>query len=292
MLKRNLLFIFTFFFFVFLVLFVVLKFEKQQDKIFFSYPKWDIYFAQEKVPIDGAHYFNKKRFDNEFTISGNSLYQFYLYIKRYPVFMPYIEEMLAQKWIPNDFKYLPIAESALREDVVSPAWAAWVWQFMPETGKQYGLIVNDFVDERYNFKKSTHAAIAYIETLYERFWNRTLVAAAYNRWENAIQEALETQKVDSYYDLYLNEETSRYVFRIVAIKYLVEWYFEKKPLIDKFIGWVYSPPETETIRVWKIDNLLDWSIENGYNYRDIKLLNPWILQNSLPEGQWEIIVLL
>lgn len=291
MLKKNILFVCLFCIWIIGAMLLALQIQKQEDKIFFSYPQWDIYFSGERVPLDEKWYFNRQRFDKEFTISGNNLYQFYLYVKRYPVYIPYIEKKLQQSGIPDDFKYLAIAESALRDDVVSSAGAGGIWQFMPETGKQYGLQVNDFVDERYNFEKSTDAAIEYLSLLYEKFWNWTLAAAAYNRGENAIARALESQQVDNYYDLYLNEETSRYVFRILAIKYLIEWYFEKKSLIDKIVWWVYSIPETQVVQVSEIENLVSWCIENGYNYRDVKVLNPWILGNTLPEGEWNIKVL-
>lgn len=290
MLKKNIIFICVFLFGVIFVLLFVLQIKKQDDKIFFSYPVGKIYFSWEEVPLDGDNYFNKQRFDKEFTISWNNLYQFFLYIKRYPVYIPYIEQELAEAGIPDDFKYLAIAESALRDDVVSSAGAGGIWQFMPGTAKQYGLQVNEFVDERYNFEKSTQSAIEYLSFLHNKFNNWTLAAASYNRWENAIMKALNTQQVDNYYDLYLNEETSRYVFRIVAIKHLIEGYFEKKGVIDSIIGGVYKVPDTAEIRVSKIDNILEWSIENDYNYRDIRSLNPWILQDSLPEGDWKVKV--
>jgi len=291
MLKKNIFFTWLFFIGVISMIFLSLQLQRQDNKIFFSYPEWSIYFSWEEVPVDGDNYFNKQRFDKEFTISGNNLYQFYLYVKRYPIYIPYIEQKLKEAGIPDDFKYLAIAESALREDVVSSAGAAGVWQFMPETGKQYGLRVDENIDERYNFQKSTDAAIQYLLFLYRKFDDWALVAASYNRWENAIARALDSQQVDNYYDLYLNDETSRYVFRIVAIKYLIEWYFQKKPIIDGIIGGVYNKPDTVTIQTQGIENLLEWSIENDYNYRDIKILNPWILGDSIPSWDWEIIVL-
>jgi len=291
MLKKNIFFVLLFFVGILLTVIFVLQIQKQDDKIFFSYPTWGVYFAWEQVPLDENNYFNKQRFDKEFTISGNNLYQFYLYIKRYPLYIPYIEEELKKAGIPDDFKYLPIAESALRDDVVSHAGAGWIWQFVPETGKNYGLIIDEYVDERYNFEKSTQAAVRYLQVLHKKFDNWTLAAAAYNRWENGIQRALDSQKVDNYYELYLNEETSRYVFRIIAIKYLIEWYFEKKGIIDGIVGGIYKQPHTEVVSVEKIENLLDWSIENGHSYRDIRVLNPWILWQTLPQWEWSIRVL-
>ncbi len=264
---------------------------REEKNLVFSYPKWDIEFADEKIPISWRDYINKEKFDKEFLLSWDISYQFYLYIKRYPVYIPYIEEKLKEEWIPDDFKYLAIAESALREDVISNAWAWWIWQFMPETGKRFWLIINEYVDERFNFEKSTDAAINYLNILYDKFWNRTLVAAAYNRWEWWIKRALKEQWVSSYYDLYLNEETSRYVFRIVAIKYLIEDYFNKKWFIDSIVGGVYKKPDTEFISVDSVDNLVDWSKERWINYKLLRVLNPWILWDSLPDWEWEIKVL-
>jgi len=231
--SRKKIFIFLLFLIIFIGgFFLFFKKEEKTPNFIFSYPEESkINFAWEKVPLSWEYFYNKERFDKEFLISSNTLYQFYLYVKRYPLYIPYIEDKLKEHNIPDDFKYLAIAESALKNDVVSSAWAAWIWQFMPETAERFWLQVNDYVDERYNFEKSTDAAIAYFQKLYEIFWNRTLVAAAYNRWENGILRALEDQNVSSYYDLYLNEETSRYVFRILAIKYLIESYLNKKILL-------------------------------------------------------------
>ncbi len=279
---------------LFLIILLVLYISRStsiNDTLIFSYPAWTIRFADESVPMDGKNFDNKKRFDKEFILTSNNLYQFYLYVKRYPLYIPYISEELKKNNIPEDFVYLPIAESALREDVVSSAGAAWIWQFMPDTAREYGLIVDDAVDERYRFDASTQSAIAYLKDLYKKFWNWTLVAAAYNRWGNGLARDMESQGITNYYDLYLNNETSRYVFRILAIKYVMEDYFSKKEMIDTLIGGVYELPNTTTIEVWQIDDLQIWAQQNDYNYKDIKLLNPWIIGNTLPQGEWEITVL-
>ena len=269
------------------------QFKSWDDTLVFAYPDEIINFAWEELPINGAKwYYNKQRFDKEFLQSSNNLYQFYLYVKRYPLYIPYIEEKLSEAWIPDDFKYMPLAESALRNDVVSSAWAAWIWQFMPETAKRFGLQVDEYVDERYHFEKATEAAILYISELYKKFDNGALVAAAYNRWENGLARDMESQWIDNYYDLYLNEETSRYVFRIMSIKYVMKSYFERKDIIDKIIWWVYEKPDVTIIQVNEIDDLRIWAQVNNFNYRDIRILNRWIVWDSLPEGDWELSVLL
>ncbi len=264
---------------------------EQNSGIIFSYPWNDLEFAGEKLPNLDKNYFIKERFDKEFLNTSYNLYQFFLYVKRLPLYMWFIEKTLNDYNIPKDFKYLPIAESALRNDVVSSANAAWIWQFIPETAREYWLIVNEEIDERYNFEKSTLAACKYLDYLHSLFWNRTLVAASYNRWQNGIKSALEDQKVDNYYDLYLNEETSRYVFKILAIKYVILDYESKKNYIDKLIGWVYTEPKTEIIQVWKIDDLKKWSIEKWQSYQTIKTLNMWIRKDFLPDWNWEIKIL-
>lgn len=267
------------------------KNEMSKTSLIFTYPKWTLDFAWEPLPDLNQNYFVKERFDKEFLNTSYNLYQFFLYIKRLPLYMPYIQSELRENNIPLDFQYLPIAESALRNDVVSTAGAWWIWQFMPETAKEYWLIVNDQIDERYNFEKSTDAAMRYLSYLHTLFDDWTLVAASYNRGQNGIARALETQQVDNYYDLYLNEETSRYVFRILAIKYVLQDYYSKKSSIDSVIWWQYLTPKTQVIEVWKIDNLESWAKEIGQNYQVVKNLNQWILGNSLPEGNWEVTVL-
>lgn len=281
---------------IFLIVFIIFLNKKNNNSqltnsIIFSYPEEKLKFAWEFLPDFNENYIIKERFDKEFLNTSYNLYQFFLYVKRLPLYMDYIEKKLNEYNIPNDFKYLPIAESALRNDVISSAWRAWIWQFMPETAKEYWLIVNDIIDERYNFEKSTIAALKYINHLYSIFWNRTLVAASYNRWQNGIKKALKDQKVDNYYDLYLNEETSRYVFRILAIKYVLKDYETKKSYIDKIIGWTYKKPKIEIKKVWQIDDLKSWTKNNWQNYQTIKNLNMWIRKDFLPEWNWEIKIL-
>lgn len=248
----------------------------------------NIDFAWEKTPFDWNYYFNREKFEKELNISRYNVYQFILYHKREDLYFPIIEAKLKKWWIPDDFKYLAVAESALKNDALSDANAWWIWQFIPETGKRFWLTINDKIDERYNFEKETDAAIRYFQKLYKDFWNWTLVAAAYNRWENWIKKALDDQKVKSYYDLYLNDETSRYVYRILAIKYLMQnrySIFSKEELWDKF-----QSPKTKTIKVWKIDDLKKWAQENKLTYANIKQLNWWIIWDSLPEWEWDIKV--
>jgi len=278
-------------FFSLLAIFLFAKDTDENSWIIFKYPEEELRYWWVKVPTEWLDYLNKQRFDKEFLLTSNNLYQFYLYVKRYPVYIPYIEQKLLEAWIHEDLKYLPIAESALRDDVVSSAGAGGIWQFMPDTGRRYGLLVDEYVDERYHFEKSTWAAIQYLRDLYDIFWDWALVSAAYNRWENGLRRDMASQWIDNYFDLYLNEETSRYVYRIMAIKYVMQSYYENKSVIDRLIWWVHEIPDIELVSVWEISDLALWASNNDYTYKDIKILNRWILWNSLPEGDWEITVL-
>lgn len=248
----------------------------------------NINFAGENVSFEDKYYFNKEKFEKELSITRYNLYQFVLYHKREPIYLPIIEKKLKEAWIPDDFKYLAIAESSLKNDALSDSNAWWIWQFIPETGKRYWLIINENIDERYNFEKETDAAILFFKKLYEDFNNRTLVAAAYNRGENWLRRALDDQNVNSYYDLYINEETWRYVFRILAIKYLMQNRYEifnKEDLWEQF-----TPPKTKEIEIRDIASFKKYAQDNWYNYASLKQLNPWIIWDVIPAGVWKIKV--
>lgn len=204
------------------------------------------------------------------------------------MFKPYIDQKLRENWLPTDIFYLAVAESALRDTAVSTASAAGIWQFMPATAKGYGLRVDDLIDERYHFEKSTNAAIQYLKKAYEKFGNRTLAMAAYNRGSSGISNDMAYQFQNNYYDLYLNNETFRYIFRILALKEIFEnlnTYFDTSKW-----GEQYSLPATTTITLNKIDNLPARAVANGYTYLEIKMLNPRIRSTKLPEGNRNIQV--
>jgi len=202
-----------------------------------------------------------------------------LIIKRANRHFADIEPILRRNGIPNDFKYLCVIESALT-NATSSAGAKGFWQFMPETAKEYNLEVSSTVDERYDIIKATEAACAYFKKAYAKFGNWTLVAAAYNRGSAGIERQQIAQGVTDYYDLYLNEETSRYVFRILALK-------EIMTNADKY-GYVfgkdelYQPVKTKNVAVnTNIDDLQKWALDQGINYKLLKLYNPWLIDTSL-----------
>jgi len=270
---------------------IFLLLNKQEvNKIeFIKYPAWDIELAFEKMPQEGKYYVNKQRFDKNFLVVSYNLYQNFLYKKRANLYFPYIEEKLEEAGIPDDFKYLAVAESAFKNDALSTAQAWWIWQFMPDTARRFWLTVDEkVVDERYNFEASTQAAIKYLEYLYEKFWNRTLVAAAYNRWENWLERALKNQWVESYYDLRINSETADYVFRILWVKYSM---LALESLnTEEFDWWDFKFPEYEVLKFNKIDSVPDFCKKNKITQKEFYEANPWVIWNNIPDiwKTWEI----
>ena len=172
-------------------------------------------FAGEEVPQD--LYYVREAFEREIMANTFMHSSTMMMFKRANRWFPVIEPILKKNGIPDDFKFLALAESNLA-NVVSPSGAEGYWQFIKPTGQKYGLEINDNVDERYNMEKATQAACDYFKDAFKQFNNWTLVAASYNRGMDGLDKALDKQGVTGYYDLYLNDETSRYLFRIIAIK--------------------------------------------------------------------------
>lgn len=230
-------------------------------------------FAGESVPL---HLFEVREALDHELITNTYWHSFILRIlKRSHRVFPVIEPILKEHGVPDDFKYLAVIESSLNNHALSPAGATGTWQFMKATAKEYGLEVNTCIDERYNLVKSTVAACKYFNKAHDRYKNWTLVAAAYNRGTNGIDQQLELQKVDNYYDLLLNPETARYVYRIVAIKLIMQDHYKYGFYIkdsDK-----YPPLKTYSIQVdTTIDDLVDFAFEHDANYKTLKFFNPWL----------------
>ena len=204
-----------------------------------------------------------------------------LYIKRANKYFPIIEPILKKNNIPEDFKYLAVIESGL-ENVTSPSGAKGFWQFLKSTAKEYNLEVNYAVDERYNLEKSTQAACDYLNEAFEKFNSWTLAAAAFNMGMNGLQKALDNQKVENYYDLHLNSETSRYVFRILAVKEILQ-----NPQKYGFVIRKQDMYFTEKYYVVEIDstvhNLYEFCENYSINYQQLKKYNPWLLTSKLPD---------
>lgn len=181
-------------------------------------------FSGESVRIDPiGNPLGREKLEEELLVTHFSLYQFLLYAKESQKYFPYMESYFQESGIPDDFKYVAVAESGLHTEAESRVGARGMWQLMPETARRFGLRVDSDIDERLHFERSTRAAAAYILYLKKIFGSWTLAAAAYNRGENGLQRDQAAQPAaKDYYDLVLNRETGDYIYRIVAIKYLMQ----------------------------------------------------------------------
>ncbi len=237
----------------------------------------NIKFCGEKVPVQDTDI--KERLDRELLVNTYWQSNSMLYHKRASKWFPIIEPILKANGIPEDFKYLSLIESGLM-NVVSPAGATGFWQLMKKTSQEYGLEVTTEIDERYDVKKSTEAACRYLNDAYKRYGNWTLAAASYNMGMNGVERQLKRQKANSYYDLLLNNETSRYVFRIIAIKEILEhpskygFHYRLKDL--------YMPSETYSVKVdSSISDFAAFAQLHGSNYKILKIFNPWLRKSYL-----------
>ena len=234
-------------------------------------------FAGETTPLHVVDV--RERLDRELLINANLHSTTTLILKRANRAFPVIEPILAKYGIPDDFKYLAVIESGL-VNAVSSAGARGIWQFMPETAKEKGMEVNDIVDERYHLEKSTEAACKYLLVAKNKFGSWTMAAASYNGGMNGVNKRIEEQQVSNYYDLALTEETSRYVFRILALKEIM-----KNPAKYGFNIYptdLYSPIPTKKIEVDStITDLASFAKTQGINYKILKIHNPWLRDKKL-----------
>jgi hypothetical protein len=200
-------------------------------------------------------------------------------IKRAYRYFPEIEKILQKTKVPNDFKYLAVIESNLSE-VTSPVGASGFWQFMPFTAEEYDLKINDEIDERLNLTKSTYAACDFIKNSYKVFGNWVNACASYNRGIGGVNSDMKWQKTSHYFDTDMNNETGRYVFRMIAMKLIME--NQKAYGFDIPSQQMYKPLQTRKIKLKKsIPNLAEWSVRNGINIKILRKLNPWIKSNKL-----------
>lgn len=190
-----------------------------------------------------------------------------------------MKKILKDNGVPEDFFYLCVAESHLT-NAASPAGAKGFWQFMPETGKNYGLEISKQVDERYDPIKSTKAACQYLNDAHRKFKNWTLVAASYNMGVGGVESQMAKQGVDNYYDLFLNMETSAYLFRILAIKCVLEDPVKYGFTLEAYQ--LYEPLRQKRIKVTEdITDLVQFAKDHGTTYKMVKVLNPWLLEDQL-----------
>ena len=234
-------------------------------------------FAGENAPLNVSDV--RERFERELLINANLDATTLLIIKRANRAFSVIEPILKQNGVPDDFKYLAVIESGLI-NAVSPSGAKGVWQFMPETAKEKGMEVNDIVDERYHLEKATQAACVYLIKAKEKFGTWTMAAASYNGGMSGVSKQIDIQKVTNYYDLLLNDETSRYVFRILALKEIMQNPEKFGFLVEKQD--LYFALPTKKIEVDStISDLASFAIQQGVNYKILKIHNPWLRDKKL-----------
>jgi hypothetical protein len=235
-------------------------------------------FAGERYPVEIFDV--KERLDREIMINAYMQSTTALNLKLAARYFPVIEPILAEEGLPDDFKYLAVAESTLR-NVTSNAGAKGVWQFMKPTAIQYGMEVNDEIDERYNLEKATRAACRLLKDNKNQFGSWILASAAYNEGAPRLSKEMNEQRAKSFFDLNLNEETSRYVFRIMAIKEIMqhpqdyEFQIENEHLYEPFL------PCSEVSVSEPVANWADFAAQYGLNYRTFKIYNPWLISPSL-----------
>ncbi|MFL9844371.1 lytic transglycosylase domain-containing protein [Flavobacterium rhizosphaerae] len=234
-------------------------------------------FAGEKAPLNIADV--HERLDRELLVNANLHASTQIILKRAKRSFVVIEPILKQYGVPDDFKYLAVCESSL-SNAVSPAGAKGFWQFMPDTGKQYGLEVNDEVDERYHLAKSTEAACKYLLNAKQKFGSWTLAAASYNAGLAGVNRLMTFQGVDNYYDLLLADETSRYVFRILALKEIMEHPAKYDFYLEDNDAYPVIPVKPVTVNS-TIPDLAVFAKEQGINYKILKIHNPWLRDHNL-----------
>ena len=237
----------------------------------------NISFAGERVPIEKQDVL--ERMDRELLVNTYWQSNALLYIKRANKYFPVIEPILKKNGIPNDFKYLALIESGLT-NATSPSGAKGFWQIMKATGREHGLEINANVDERFNLEKATQVACDYLNEAYKKFNSWTLVAASYNAGRNGILKQMDRQQATNYYDLLLGEETSRYVFRIIAAKEILTHPDKYGFVFDRSDLYHYKPTynvEVDSV----ITNVATFAKRYGLTYKEFKILNPWLRENKL-----------
>ena len=237
----------------------------------------DLNFANEIVPQEDPEIM--ERVDREFLVNTYWQSNALLLMKRAHKYFPVIEPILSKNGIPDDFKYLAVAESGL-QNVVSHAGATGFWQIMKATGREYGLEINNNVDERYHLEKSTEVACRYLRKYKEKYGSWTLAAAAYNAGPGSINKYMGIQKANDYYDLLLGEETGRYVFRILAIKEILS--NPEKYGFDIESDDLYNAVPTFNVVIDKpVQNFADFAQQYEINYKILKRHNPWLREPHL-----------
>ena len=248
-------------------------------------PQWhaptlpdELSFAGEEAPLQ--RWDVREKFDKEFLLNyysqGNIIYLLKLANRNFPI----ISARLKANGVPDDFKYLCIAESNMQSWAVSKSGAVGYWQFLDGTAPGYGLEVSAQVDERQDLEKATDAACIYFKQAYEKFGNWTAAAASYNCGQGGYNKQAAFQRTTKYYDLQLPEETNKYIFRILSFKHLMENAEELGFIVKKEETYQPMPFRAVTINS-TIDDLAQYATNNGTTYKMIRAMNPWIKGRSL-----------
>jgi hypothetical protein len=247
-----------------------------------------IEFAGHPVPLD--RWDVAERLEREFYLALAQPAQVIFWLKRSARYFPYIEERLTAAGLPQDLKYVAVVESALSPRAYSWAHASGIWQFIEDTARGYGLRLTRAWDERRDPERSTAAAIAYLSDLHRRFGDWPLTLAAYNAGEGRVESAMKQQGVTEYYQLALPSETERYFFRVLAAKLILDdpgRHGFEVPLEER-----YAPHPTDTVSVRVVGHLQvrELAAASGSFYREIRALNPAIMGDVLPAGQYDVRV--
>ena len=243
----------------------------------------DLTLFGEPVPLQ--NFGVREALDRELVVNTYRHSSTILYLKRASRWFPLIEPILEEEGVPADFKYLAVIESGLSQ-VVSPSGASGFWQFMKRTAPEYGLEVSSTVDERYHVEKATRAACAYLKDAHAKFGSWVLAAASYNMGRAGVAKSLASQHVTTYWDLHLNSETARYVYRLLALREVMnrpDGYGFHLGKSD-----VYAPLESRIVEVSQsIPSLTEFALNEGTTLRELKAINPWMRSSSLsvPSGK-------
>ncbi len=259
------------------------KEEKKEELLYRSVPIPEkIEFAGEQVPLD--RFDIHESMDRELLSTAFFHSQTIRLLKLAPRYFSIIEPILKEQGIPDDFKYLCVAESGFNVRALSPSKAAGLWQLLEGTAKECGLEVSKEVDERYHIEKSTVAACKFLKESYQKFGKWSLVAASYNAGRAFTSTQMDRQRSDDYFDLHIGEETSRYLFRILSYKIIMSdpksYGFdvpeeEKYPIIDTKTAEITGP----------VASLPDFAKQHNISYKMLKMFNPWLRESFLTNTQ-------
>jgi hypothetical protein len=260
------------------------------DTLYFQVPEvkpdGDYWFAGERMPVENFDV--RERLERELIVNSYRHSSTILNLKNSARYFPVIEKILKENGIPDDFKYVAVAESDFRNYASSTAGAKGIWQFMEGTAGDYGLEVRSEVDERLHLEKATRAACQYLKRYREQFGSWTLTAAAYNMGAAGLRNEMSNQKFQSFYDLNLNEETNRYIFRVMALKEVME--NPEKYGFTMERDEMYHPLDNYAVVTVdsSIANLGDFAKQFGISYRMLKIYNPWLKDWNLPNPKGKV----